>query len=71
MRVQRELELKEIREVYKEEPTFDEEQRIEEAQLVDPADLDLSSIRSALPYILDTCPEVPLPFLSGTYHDIS
>ena len=53
MRVQRELELKEIRELYKEESTFDEEQRIEEAQLVDPVDLDLSSIRSALPYILD------------------
>ena len=71
MRVQRELELKEIRELYKEESTFDEEQRIEEAQLVDPADLDISSIRSALPYILDPCPEVPLPFLTGTYHDIS
>ena len=71
MRVQRELELKELRDLYEEESAFDEDYSLEEAQLIDPADLDPSSIRSALPYILEKCPEVPLPFLTGTYHDIS
>jgi hypothetical protein len=60
-----------MRELYEEESTFDEDHKIEEAQLVNPADLDPSSIRAALPYILDICPEVTLPFLTGTNHDIS
>jgi hypothetical protein len=60
-----------MRELYEEESAFDEDYKMEEAQLIDPADLDPSSIRSALPYILDICPEVPLPFLTGTHHDIS
>ena len=66
LRVQRELELKEMRGLYEEE-----DDRMEEAQVVDLSDLDPSYIWSALPYVLEPCPEVPLPFLTGTHHDIS
>ena len=66
LRVQRELELKEMRGLYEEE-----DDRMEEAQVVDLSDLDSSYIWSALPYVLEPCPEVPLPFLTGTHHDIS
>ena len=62
-----------MKEIYEEEDStsFDKDHKIEEAQLVNPADLDPSSILSALPYVLEPRPEAPLPFLTGTHHDIS